>query len=135
VIWQAAPRRQQEGAVQTSDRRSAPRFRIAIPLLFRLTKSYDCEYSAETLDISSRGLRLETDAPLCTGAILALRLRMPEMIIGWRAPEWHIIGHTIHVQTSVDPDKYEAGVEFDYYEPVAPYHGRLIVTWGHSRCA
>jgi hypothetical protein len=54
--------------MQKSDRRAAPRFRIAIPLHFQLAKSSEPEYAAETLDVSSCGMRMETDAPPRVGA-------------------------------------------------------------------
>jgi hypothetical protein len=71
-----------------SDRRGAPRFRITIPLHFQVAKSVEPECHAETLDISSRGVLMETDAPPRIGSILEVRLRLPEMIMGWRVPEW-----------------------------------------------
>ena len=112
--------------MQASDRRGAPRFRITIPLHFQLAKSSDPECHAETLDISSRGVLMETDAPPQLGSILVVRLRMPEMIMGWRVPEWTITGHVVHVEVSAEPGKYSVGVQFHYYEAAAPHRGRLI---------
>jgi len=112
--------------MQSSDRRSAPRFRISIPLHFQLTKSPELECSAETLDISSRGMCMETDAPPGVGAILMVRLRMPEMIMGWRAPEWRITCHVIHVELSSEPGKFDVGVQFHYYEAAAPPDEHLL---------
>ena len=109
-----------------SDRRSAPRFRISIPLHFQLAKSSELECAAETLDISSCGVLMETDAPPRVGAILLMRLRLPEMIIGCRVPEWRITAHVVHVQSSSEPGKYEVGVQFHYYEATAPHRGRLM---------
>jgi len=60
--------------MQKSDRRAAPRFRIAIPLRFQVAKSSDPEYAAERLDVSSCGMCMETDAPPHVGAILQVRL-------------------------------------------------------------
>ena len=105
--------------MQKSDRRAAPRFRIAIPLHFQLVRSSEPECAAETVDVSSRGVCMETDAPPRIGAILEVRLRMPEMIMGWRVSEWRITGHVVHVQNS-EPGKYEVGVQFHYYEAMAP---------------
>lgn len=110
----------------SSDRRGAPRFRISIPLYFRLPKSSEPECAAETLDISARGACLETDTPPRVGAILVVRLRLPEMIMGWRVPEWRITAHVVHVEASVEPGKYGVGVQFHYYETAAPHRGRLI---------
>jgi hypothetical protein len=102
--------------MQAPDRRSAPRFRIGIPLHFQLAKSPEPECAAETLDISSRGVLMETDTPPRLGAILVVRVRLPEMIMGWRVPEWSITGHVVHVEVSTEPGKFGVGVQFHYYE-------------------
>lgn len=106
--------------MQAFDRRSAPRFRIAIPMHFQLTRSSEPECTAETLDISSSGVLMETDSPPRVGAILLMRVRLPEMIIGWRVPEWRITGHVVHVEATSEPGKYGVGVQFHYYEAAAP---------------
>ena len=98
-----------------SDRRAAPRFRISVPVRFELPKSSEPERAAETLDISSCGLLIETDAPPRIGAILRIRVRLPEMIMGWRVPEWRVTGHVVHVE-SVSEGKFGVGVQFHYYE-------------------
>ena len=112
--------------MQASDRRGAPRFRIGIPLHFQCAKSCEPEFHGETLDISSRGVLMETDAPPKIGAILVVRLRMPEMIMGWRVPEWSITGHVVHVEPAAEPGKYSVGVQFHYYEAATTLRGRLL---------
>jgi hypothetical protein len=112
----------------------APRFRIAIPLHFQLTKSSEPECAAETLDISSRGVLMETDTPPRLGAILVVRLRLPEMIMGWRVPEWSITGHVVHVESSSEPGKYGVGVQFHYYEATVPHGARLIAEADAPAC-
>jgi hypothetical protein len=62
---------------------------------------------------------METDAPPRIGSILHVRLRLLEMIMGWRVPEWRITGHVVHVESS-EPGKYGVGVQFHYYEAVGP---------------
>jgi PilZ domain len=109
--------------MQASDRRGAPRFRITIPLHFQVAKSAEPESHAETLDISSRGVLMETDAPPRIGSILVVRLRLPEMIMGWRVPEWSITGHVVHVEAGAEPGKYTVGVQFHYYEAAATHRG------------
>jgi len=114
--------------MHASDRRLAPRFRIGIPLHFRLVKSSDSdpECAAETRDVSSRGVCLETDLPPVVGALLVVRLRLPEMIVGWRVPEWRITAHVVHVEPAADPGKFGVGVQFHYYEPMSPHRGRSL---------
>jgi hypothetical protein len=112
--------------MQGSDRRAAPRFRISIPLHFQLAKSSEPECAAETLNVSLSGACMETDAPPQIGAILMMRLRLPEMIMGWRVPEWSITCHVVHVELSTEPGKYGVGVQFHYYEAASPHRGRLL---------
>ena len=69
---------------------------------------------------------METDAPPRLGSILEVRLRMPEMIMGWRVPEWTITGHVVHVEEGAEPGKYSVGVQFHYYEAAGPHGGRMI---------
>lgn len=112
--------------MRASDRRAAPRFRICIPLHFQLAKSSDPECAAETLDVSSRGICMETDVPPQVGAILNLRLRLPEMIMGWRVPEWRITGQVVHVDSADDTGKFGVGVQFHFYEAAPQQRGRLL---------
>jgi hypothetical protein len=115
-----------------SDRRLAPRFRIGIPLHFRLAKFSDSEpeCAAETRDVSSRGACMKTDAPLGVGSLLVLRMRLPEMIVGWRVPEWRIAAHVVHVEPAGDPGTFGVGVQFHYYEPLSPQRGRSLFEYG-----
>jgi hypothetical protein len=94
-------------------------------LHFQLAKS-NAECHAETLDISSRGVLMETDAAPRLGSILVVRLRLPEMIMGWRVPEWAITAHVVHVEEGAEPGKYSVGIQFDYYEAAGPQGGRMI---------
>jgi len=118
--------------MHASDRRLAPRFRISIPLHFRLAKSSnsDAESHAETRDVSSRGACLETDAPPGVGSLLVIRMRLPEMIVGWRVPEWRIAAHVVHVEPAGDPGTFGVGVQFHYYEPLSQQHGRTLLEYG-----
>jgi PilZ domain len=116
--------------MQASDRRGAPRFRITIPLHFQVAKSGEPECHAETVDVSSRGALMETNTPPCLGAILVVRLRMPEMIMGWRVPEWNITCHVVHVEASAETGKYSVGLQFHYYEAAATHRGPLSAATG-----
>lgn len=113
-----------------SDRRAAPRFRINVPVHFELTKSSEPERAAETIDISSRGVLMETDAPPRVGTILRMRVRLPEMIMGARLPESHIIGHVVHVQSGSE-GKFGVGVQFDCYETSSGRRHEAALAAGH----
>jgi hypothetical protein len=108
---------------------------MCIPLRFQLapvpsaTPDPPPEHAAETLDVSSRGVCMKTDAPPHVGSIVEIRLRLPEMIMGLRVPEWRITGHVVHVEggaaSGAGPGQYGVGVQFHYYETVAPMRNRL----------
>ena len=70
---------------------------------------------------------METDAPPCVGAILFVRMRLPEMIMGWRVPEWRITGRVVHVGAVAEAGKFGVGVQFHYYEPTSPPRGRSLI--------
>ena len=107
--------------MQALDRRSAPRFRISIPLHFRLAESPAPVCAAETLDLSLLGVCMETNAPPRIGAMLRVQLRLPAMITGWSVSEWRITGHVVHVKSSDGGHgMYGVGVQFHYYEPMGP---------------
>lgn len=113
--------------MSASDRRAAPRFRISVPVHFELSKSPVPERAAETLDISTRGILIETAAPPRVGAILHMRVRLPEMIMGARLPEWRITGHVVHIESGSE-GKSEVGVQFDYYETGSGRRGSAVAT-------
>jgi hypothetical protein len=114
--------------MHASDRRLAPRFRINIPLHFRLATSSHSQFEwvAETRDVSSSGICMETDAPPKVGNMLVVTMRLPEMIVGWRVPEWRITAHVVHVETIGDPGKFGVGVQFHFYEVMSPHRGRSL---------
>ena len=114
--------------MHASDRRLAPRFRISIPLHFQLAKSSDSDpgRAAETRDVSSSGMCMETDAPPKVGSMLMVRLRLPEMIMGWRVPEWRITAQVVHVEAAADSGKFGVGVRFYFYEAMSPQRGRSL---------
>ena len=102
--------------MQAFDRRLAPRFRINIPLHYQLGRS-ESECAAQSLDISAKGACILTKLLPNVGSTIQLRLRMPEMITGRRAPEWRISGHVVHVRAAEsEEDSFKVGVQFDYYE-------------------
>lgn len=73
---------------------------------------------------------METEAPPGVGSLLVLRMRLPEMIVGWRAPEWRIAAHVVHVEPAGDLGTFGVGVQFHYYEPMSQQHGRTLLEYG-----
>ena len=56
-----------------TERRLAERFGLKIPLRVRIAKSAALEHTAESLNVSTRGISFATDLPLYKGALVSPR--------------------------------------------------------------
>jgi PilZ domain len=100
-----------------TERRLAERFGIKIPLRVRIAKSAAPEHTAESLNISTRGICFATDLPLCQGTPVHLAFEMPEQITHKPASEWRCTGHVVHVEPNSSLQGATCvGVRFDCYE-------------------
>jgi hypothetical protein len=99
------------------DRRLAGRYDVKKPLRVRLWKSALPEHSAESMNVSQRGIYFATDWPLREGETVEVFFNMPGEIIGEPASEWRCTGHVVRVEGIEDTGgKYGVGVQFDCYE-------------------
>jgi PilZ domain len=104
-----------------TDRRLAERFGLKIPLRFRIAKSDASDHTAESLNVSTRGISFETDLPLCKGTPVHLAFEMPEEVTRKPASEWRCTGHVVYVQPNSSPQgATRVGVGFDCYEVLLP---------------
>ena len=102
-----------------TERRLAERFGLKIPLRVRIAKPAALERTAESLNVSTRGISFATDLPLCKGTPVHLAFEMPEEVTHKPASEWRCTGHVVHVQPNSSPQRAIcAGVRFDCYEVV-----------------
>lgn len=98
------------------DRRLAERHLLRVPLQLRLRRSQQCGQSAESENVSRRGVFFTTDLPKDEGTMLDLLLEMPETISGVRAAQWMCMGHVVRVEQGAAADGARGvGVEFDFY--------------------
>jgi hypothetical protein len=99
------------------DRRLAGRYDVKKPLRVRLWKSALPEHSAESVNVSQRGIYFATDWPLHEGETVEVFFNMPEEIIGEPASEWRCTGHVVRVE-AIDErgGTLGVGVQFDCYE-------------------
>ena len=103
------------------ERRLAQRFGLKIPLRVRIANPAALDHTAESVDISTRGICLATDLPLSKGTPVHLVFEMPEEVTQKPAAEWHCTGHVVHVQLKSSPlGAICAGVRFDCYEILPP---------------
>jgi len=99
------------------ERRLAERFGLKIPLRVRIADPAALDHTAESVDISARGICFATDLPLSKGTPVHLVFEMPEEVTHKPASEWRCTGHVVHVQPNSSPQRAIcAGVRFDCYE-------------------
>src|SRR3981081_24082 len=100
-----------------TERRLAERFDLKIPLRVRIAKSAALDHTAESLNISTRGIFFTTDLALSKGTPVHLVFEMPEEVTHKPASEWRCTGHVVYVQPNSSPRSETcAGVGFDCYE-------------------
>jgi PilZ domain len=105
--------------MKMSDRRLAQRFPLAIPLFIREWNTLAPEWTAESVNISECGVYFETDTPPREGAMVQIRMQMPEKITGAAAAEWRCTGKVMGVQPAISlRESTGVRVRFDYYEVV-----------------
>jgi len=96
------------------DRRSTERYSLRIPLHLRIMGSSDPERIAESVDLSGRGVLLETDHPLQVGSVVDLQLKLPEEITAQPTTEWRCRGYVVRVAANATMNgPWRAGVRFD----------------------
>jgi len=104
-----------------AERRLAERFGLKIPLCVRIAKSTALDHTAESLNISTRGIYFATDLPLCKGTPVHLVFEMPEEVTHKPTSEWCCAGHVVHVEPNSSPQgAICVGVGFDCYEVLLP---------------
>jgi hypothetical protein len=103
--------------MKLSDRRLAQRFCLNIPLYIREWKSPTPERKVESVNVSECGAYFETETPPSEGAVVQIRLKMPNEITGHPTAEWRCTGKVTRIQP-VNSSRALLGVSvrFDYYE-------------------
>ncbi|HXN51508.1 MAG TPA: PilZ domain-containing protein [Candidatus Acidoferrum sp.] len=100
-----------------TDRRLADRYKVKTPLRVRVWKSALPEQTAESLNLSQRGIYFATDSVLRKGETVEVYFNMPEEIVGEPTTEWRCTGHVVRVEeTNTSGGKQGVGVQFDCYE-------------------
>jgi hypothetical protein len=96
------------------DRRVTTRHSLRIPLQLRIWGTGGPALRAESVNLSGRGVLLETELPLQVGSTVELHLKLPEEITGQPTTEWRCRGRVVRVVQCFPPSKHlSAGVHFD----------------------
>ncbi len=83
----------------TRERRIDTRINIRVPLRFRVLNNPGAqEQTAESENISQRGLCFATAIPLKVGTPLEVSLRMPQELVGQSTSEVRCVARVVHVQ-------------------------------------
>jgi len=97
------------------ERRSSCRHSLRIPLHLRVWGSSSPSRRAKSVDISEQGARVETDLQLRVGAILDLRIELPEEITGQSTTEWRFKSRVVRMALAGSPgQRLKVGVHFDW---------------------
>jgi hypothetical protein len=118
--------------MKVSDRRLAQRFCLTIPLHIREWKSQLPAQESVSVNVSEHGVYFETDTPPGEGAVVQIRLEMPEEVTGIPPVEWLCTGKV----TRLHPPKTHGAlvgvsVRFDCYEVLTPENVHPDLTLSH----
>ena len=104
--------------MSSSERRIDTRVNIRVPLRFRaLNNPGATEQTAESENISQRGLFFMTDVPLKVGTPVEVSLRMPQELSENVASEVKCVARVVHVRPSLSPGGVSGiGLHIERYE-------------------
>ena len=107
--------------MSSSERRIDPRVNIRVPLRFRvLNNPGSTEQTAESENISQRGMYFTTTIPLKVGTPLEVSLRMPRELAGKSASDVKCVARVVHVHSnSMLGGRAGVGLHIERYEAKA----------------
>jgi hypothetical protein len=107
--------------MNSSERRFDTRVNIRVPLRFRaLTPPGSAEQTAESENISQRGIYFTTTFPLKVGTSVELFLRMPQELSSKLSSSVKCVARVVHVNTSAHPGgRTGVGLHIERYEAKA----------------
>src|ERR1700735_3236268 len=104
--------------MSSSERRIDTRINICVPLRFRALNTPDAvEQTAQSENISQRGMYFLTTVPLKVGTPRGVPLRMPQERAGKMASDVKCMARVVHVNQSAAPGgKSGIGLHIERYE-------------------
>ena len=103
------------------DRRLTHRHGLRIAVRLRDWGSSNPDRTGESVDISERGALVRTDLPLRAGALIDLRLRLPEEITGQPTTEWRCKGRVVRIKDTPSLSyPLSVGVHFEWLDILRP---------------
>lgn len=106
-----------------NERRFVPRYKLRIPLTFRVLGELAAETQAiECLNVSVRGVYSKSNLPLKVGTPLEITMRMPREVTGKVSPELSCRSRVVRIDTrNASQRAVGVGVEILYCEKVTVY--------------
>jgi len=102
------------------DRRNETRVNLRIPLRFKLLGVQNAgELTAETENLSQRGVFMWTAYPLKMGTQVELRLKMPNEISGLPVSEVHCTARVVRIQENDSAGLIGVGLRIERYHVAA----------------
>lgn len=96
------------------DRRLAPRYSLQIPLQLRMWRASGPAHAVKSVNLSGRGVLLDTELPLQVGSAVELYLKLPEEITGQPTTEWCCRGRIVRVVQYIPSNtRSRVGVRFE----------------------
>ena len=107
--------------MNSRERRNDTRVNIRVPFRFRvLNNPGELEHSAESENISQRGILFATAHPLKVGTPLEVSLKMPQELAGTSSSDVKCVARVVHVEPNAFSEgKAGIGVHIERYEAVA----------------
>jgi len=104
--------------MSSNERRVDTRVNIRVPLRFRtLNIPNSVEQTAESENISQRGIYFETEFPLKIGTPLEVSLRMPRELAGKSSSDVSCMARVVHIRAkSFVGGKMGVGLHIERYE-------------------
>ncbi len=112
--------------MSSRERRIDPRVNISVPLRFRaLNNPGSTEQTAESENLSQRGMYFMTHVPLKIGTPVEVSLRMPTELAGKLSSEVKCVARVVHVTPSSAPGgMLGIGLHIERYEAKASLRDR-----------
>ena len=112
--------------MSSSERRIDTRVNICVPLRFRaLNNPGSTEQTAESENISQRGMYFMTTVPLKVGTPVEVSLRMPQELAVKAATEVKCVARVVHIRPSSEVGgKSGIGLHIERYEAKASVRER-----------
>jgi Tfp pilus assembly protein PilZ len=112
--------------MSSNERRIDTRVNIRVPLRFRaLNNPGSTEQTAESENISQRGIFFSTNVPLIIGTPVEVSLRLPQELAGKTASDVKCVARVVHVRPSSAPGGTSGiGLHIERYEAKASVRER-----------